>query len=41
MDRFAQLAVVASQEAVQHAGLVINESNRDDIGVLIGSGAGG
>ncbi len=41
MDRFAQLAVVASQEAVKQSGLVINESNSDEIGVLIGSGAGG
>jgi 3-oxoacyl-[acyl-carrier-protein] synthase II len=41
MDRFAQFAVVASQEAVKQAGLVIDDANRDEIGVLIGSGAGG
>jgi 3-oxoacyl-[acyl-carrier-protein] synthase II len=41
MDRFAQFAVVASQEAVKQAGLQIDDSNRNDIGVLIGSGAGG
>jgi 3-oxoacyl-[acyl-carrier-protein] synthase II len=41
MDRFAQFAVVASQEAVKQANLQINDSNRNDIGVLIGSGAGG
>jgi 3-oxoacyl-[acyl-carrier-protein] synthase II len=41
MDRFAQFAVVASQQAVKNANLVIDDSNRNDIGVLIGSGAGG
>jgi 3-oxoacyl-[acyl-carrier-protein] synthase II len=41
MDRFAQFAVVASQQAVKNANLVIDDSNADDIGVLIGSGAGG
>jgi len=41
MDRFAQFAVAASQQAVKNAGLVIDDSNRNDIGVLIGSGAGG
>jgi 3-oxoacyl-[acyl-carrier-protein] synthase II len=41
MDRFAQLAVVASLEAVKQAKLVIDDSNRNEIGVLIGSGAGG
>ena len=41
MDRFAQFAVVASQEAVKQAKLQIDDSNRNEIGVLIGSGAGG
>ena len=41
MDRFAQFAVTASQEAVKNANLVIDDSNRNDIGVMIGSGAGG
>ena len=41
MDRFAQFAVTASQQAVKHANLVIDDSNRNDIGVIIGSGAGG
>jgi len=41
MDRFAQLAVVASLQAVKHAGLEINSSNEDNIGVTIGSGIGG
>ena len=41
MDRFAQLAVAASRGAVAQAGLDINQSNYDDIGVIIGSGIGG
>jgi len=41
MDRFAQLAVAASREAVASARLEINHTNVDDIGVIIGSGIGG
>jgi 3-oxoacyl-[acyl-carrier-protein] synthase II len=41
MDRFAQFAVAASQEAVKQAKLQIDDSNRNDVGVLVGSGAGG
>jgi len=41
MDRFAQLAVAASQQAVEQAIIKINLSNQDNIGVLIGSGIGG
>jgi len=41
MDRFAQLAVAAGFEAVKDANLKIDESNKDDIGVFIGSGIGG
>jgi len=41
MDRFAQLAVAASREAVESARLEINHTNNDDIGVIIGSGIGG
>jgi 3-oxoacyl-[acyl-carrier-protein] synthase II len=41
MDRFAQLAVAASQEAVKQAKLQIDDNNRNDVGVLIGSGVGG
>lgn len=40
-DRFAQFAVAAAREAIRHAGLVIDRTNADDIGVIIGSGAGG
>ena len=41
MDRFAQLAVAAGFQAVKEAGLTIDDSNKDDIGVFIGSGIGG
>lgn len=41
MDRFAQFAVAASMQAVEDAGLEINDSNRDRIGVVIGSAIGG
>lgn len=41
MDRFAQLAVAASPEAVKQAGLEIDSRNQDNIGVIIGSGIGG
>jgi len=41
MDRFAQFAVVASQEAVADAGLIINELNSEQLGVAIGTGIGG
>ncbi len=41
MDRFAQLAVAASREAVESARLEIDHTNDDDIGVIIGSGIGG
>jgi len=43
MDRFAQLAMAASVEAVRHAGLdpLPDGVDRDRIGVLIGSGIGG
>jgi 3-oxoacyl-[acyl-carrier-protein] synthase II len=41
MDRFAQLAVAASPEAVKQARLEIDDSNQDNIGVIVGSGIGG
>ena len=41
MDRFAQFALAAAYQAVEHAGLEISDSNRDHIGVVIGSGIGG
>ena len=41
MDRFTQLATAASLEAIGQANLIINESNRDRVGILIGTGIGG
>jgi 3-oxoacyl-[acyl-carrier-protein] synthase II len=41
MDRFAQFALAAAEEARSDAGLEINDSNRDRIGAVIGSGIGG
>ena len=41
MDRFAQLAVAASHEALKSSGLQISSANDDNIGVVIGSGIGG
>jgi 3-oxoacyl-[acyl-carrier-protein] synthase II len=41
MDRFTQFATAASLEALEQSGLKIDESNRDRVGVLIGSGIGG
>lgn len=41
LDRFAQLAVAASLQAVKQAGIQINPTNQDNIGVIIGSGFGG
>ena len=41
MDRFVQLSVVASDEAVKSSGLVIDNDNRDRVGVIIGCGIGG
>jgi 3-oxoacyl-[acyl-carrier-protein] synthase II len=41
MDRFAQFATAATLEALAQSGLKIDESNRDRVGVLIGSGIGG
>ncbi len=41
MDRFTQLALAASIQAVEHSRLEITDSNRDRIGVSIGSAIGG
>ena len=41
MDRFTQLATSATLEALGHANLTIDDSNRDRIGILIGTGVGG
>lgn len=41
MDRCVQFAVAAAQEALNDAGLKIDEANAEEIGVIIGSAAGG
>src|SRR5919197_270119 len=41
MDRSVQFAVVAAKEALQDAKLDINEENADDVGIVLGTGAGG
>lgn len=41
MDRFSQFALVAAVEAVDDSGLKITDDNRDNIGVIMGSGIGG
>jgi 3-oxoacyl-[acyl-carrier-protein] synthase II len=40
-DRFSQFAVAAAREALRQSGLVIDGSNGNEVGVIIGSGAGG
>lgn len=40
-DRFVQFAIAASQQAVDHAGLKITESESDRVGVYIGTAFGG
>ena len=41
MDRFVQLALASTLEALQQADLKIDDENRDRVGILIGSGIGG
>ncbi|AFZ03892.1 beta-ketoacyl-ACP synthase II [Calothrix sp. PCC 6303] len=41
MDRFSQFGVAAAKQALADAGLVINDLNAEQIGVMIGSGIGG
>jgi 3-oxoacyl-[acyl-carrier-protein] synthase II len=41
MDRFTQFAMAATLEALEGAKFSVNESNRDRVGILIGSGIGG
>ena len=40
-DRNVVLGVAAAKQALADSGLVVDESNRDDIGVIFGSGGGG
>ncbi len=41
MDRFARFGVFAGHQALLDSGLDLEKSNRDEIGVMIGSGIGG
>ena len=40
-DRFSKFGVIAAKEALNHSGLIIDDSNSARIGVIIGSGVGG
>lgn len=40
-DRYQQFATVAAQEAMEQAALAVNDSNRERIGLSIGTGVGG
>ena len=41
MDRFTQYATAATIEALGQSGIKIDESNRDRVGIVIGTGIGG
>jgi len=41
MDRFTQFAVAVAMEALDQSGLKIDATNRDRVGVVIGTGIGG
>jgi 3-oxoacyl-[acyl-carrier-protein] synthase II len=41
MDRFTQFAMAATTEALEQSGFKIGESNRDRVGIVIGTGIGG
>lgn len=41
LDRYIQFAVASTAQALEQAELTIDESNADDVGVIIGSGIGG
>ena len=41
MDRFTQLALAAALEALGQANFEVTESNRDRVGIIVGSGIGG
>ncbi|MBM3135742.1 MAG: beta-ketoacyl-ACP synthase II [Chloroflexi bacterium] len=41
MDRFCQFAMTAVKEAMADSGLIINATNAERVGVIIGSGIGG
>jgi 3-oxoacyl-[acyl-carrier-protein] synthase II len=39
--RFTQFALAATMEAMEQSGLPVDDSNRDEVGVIVGSGIGG
>jgi 3-oxoacyl-[acyl-carrier-protein] synthase II len=41
MDRYSQFALAAAGQAIENAALQVTNSNRDRVGVVIGSGIGG
>jgi len=41
MDRYSQFAVAAAREAIEDAGLTIDQSNSERVGVMINTGGGG
>ena len=41
MDRFSQLAIAASREAMEQSRINLNSNGPEDIGIIIGSGIGG
>ncbi len=41
LDRYIQFAIASTAQALEQARLAIDESNADDVGVIIGSGIGG
>jgi 3-oxoacyl-[acyl-carrier-protein] synthase II len=41
MGRFSQFAIAATHEALRHADLKLEDTDRDRVGVLIGNGIGG
>lgn len=41
LDRFCQFALISARQAIADANLTIDESNSEEIGILMGSGIGG
>jgi 3-oxoacyl-[acyl-carrier-protein] synthase II len=41
LDRFSQFALAATRQALADANFTVDESNRDRVGIMIGSGIGG
>lgn len=41
MDRYSQMAVIATDEAIKDSGLDLNNHSKEDCGVILGTGIGG